>query len=120
MDEAVVRHSLLRLASWCIEQAGEGLSVCPNGHMESNQRGGVKIFSLEEHIRILCEFGKELGLGIYMKSNAEMWGVGLQHGDPSSAWLFQSGNSGRGVLLCRGTKGLGGTVVSGRNCGLKR
>lgn len=42
--------------------------------MESNQRGGVKIFPLEEHIRILCEFGKELGLGIDMKSNAEMCG----------------------------------------------
>lgn len=94
MDEAVLTHSLLRLSS--IEQAGEGLNVCLNGHMESNQHEGVKIYPLEEHIRIFCEFGKELGLGIDMKSNAEMWGVGLQHGDPSSAWLFQSGNSGRG------------------------
>lgn len=55
-----------------------------------------------------------------MKSNAEVWGVGLQYGDPSSACFFRSGNSGRGVLPGCGTKGLGGTAASGRNCGLRR
>lgn len=43
---------------------------------------------------LLVNLERSFGLGTDRKSNAETWGVALEHGDPSSL-SFQSGNSGR-------------------------